>query len=172
MEKEHMRLNFYLDNINKVFHNSARTYLKFLPLFYLFKNNLGRLNLPKKTMNQLKKLSFNYYITLPFVKKILKDSWFVGVFRVQPESGKLVYYASRYYKNLEELQTDDFSKSFRVPQIVNAGLTVSITKIKIWGHELKWIKEKKLKMQSSSPKRKSPASSGNNGSGAIKRGDK
>jgi hypothetical protein len=137
-----MRASFYLDNITSVFADDMQNYMKFLPLYYLLKNNIKTLKFPKSYVDKFKKLSMDYYLTLPMAEKIMKNSWFVGVFRIDTETSKLIYQSSNYYDSIDKLMTDDFAKEFMVPQIVKAGMVMSVTKAKIRGHESKWVKDK------------------------------
>ncbi|HQM86158.1 MAG TPA: hypothetical protein PLD55_15875 [bacterium] len=137
-----MRASFYLDNITSVFADDMQSYMKFLPLYYMFKHNIDMLKLPKGHVEKLKKLSLNYYMTLPMAEKIMNNSWFVGVFRIDPDSSKLIYQSSNYYSDIDELLTDDFAKEYMVDRIVKAGMVMSVTKVKIRGKESEWIDEK------------------------------
>lgn len=133
----HMQLNFYLDNINTVFHQDINTYLQFLPLFYMFKNNIKEMDIPKDLVAKLNAVALDKYISLPLVKEIMKNSWFAGIFRVNPESQKLVYYDSRFYENFEELQQDDMAREFNVEKIVEKGMAVTMSVTTIRGNESK-----------------------------------
>jgi hypothetical protein len=135
VKDDRMRMSFYLDNIIKVFDSDIRNYTKFIPVYYMFQHNIEKFKMPPNFLKDVKKYALTYYLELPMVKEILDNSWFVGVFKINPETGKLVYRASNYYKNIDELMTDDFAREHRVPDIVKAGLTVSVTKARVWGHE-------------------------------------
>jgi len=137
-----MRLAFYLDNITKVFDDDVKNYMKFIPLFYLFKNNISELKISKKIREELKKKSVNYYLNLPMVKELMSKSWIAGVFKIDPDSGKLVYYASRIYNNLEDLQLDEWSRENRIFDIIKSGLTVTMSKSRVVGRSSGKVEEK------------------------------
>ncbi len=135
VEDNHMRLNFFLDNINQVFHQEIRTYLDFLPLVYMFKNNMERLEVPKKLAEQLKGKNLNYYLSVPYIRDLMEKSWFAGVFKIHPESKKLVYHDSGFFESYDDLMTDDFAREYRIPNIVRAGMTMTMTTVSITGNE-------------------------------------
>ena len=128
-----MRIAFYLDNITKVFDNDVRNYMKFIPLFYLFKNNINQLKISEKIREELKKKTIDYYLNLPMVKKMMSEAWLAGVFKIDPESGKLVYYASRTYNNLEDLKLDEWSRENRIFEIIKTGLVMTMSKARVVG---------------------------------------
>lgn len=128
-----MRLAFYLDNITKVFDDDVKNYMKFIPLFYLFKNNIGQLKISEKIREELKKKSINYYLNLPMVKELMSKSWISGVFKIDPESGKLVYYSSRVYNNLDDLKLDDWARENRIFDIIKTGMTMTMSKARVVG---------------------------------------
>jgi len=128
-----MRLAFYLDNITKVFDDDVKNYMKFIPLFYLFKNNISELKISKKIREELKKKSVDYYLNLPMVKELMAKSWIAGVFKIDTDSGKLVYHASRLYNNLEDLQLDDWARENRIFDIIKTGMTVTMSKSRVVG---------------------------------------
>lgn len=130
-----MRVSLYLDNITKVFSDDVKTYMKFIPLFYMFRNNIKEMKLPVKMMDELKKQSMDYYLQLPMAKEMMSKSWVAGVFRIDPETSKLVYHGSRLYNNIEELKADKFAQEFRVFDIVKAGMTMTMTKARVFGNE-------------------------------------
>lgn len=128
-----MRLSFYLDNITKVFDDDVKNYMKFIPLFYLFKNNISELKISEKIREELKKKSVDYYLNLSMVKELMARSWIAGVFKIDVESGKLVYHASRTYNNLEDLQLDEWARENRIFDIIRAGMTVTMSKARVVG---------------------------------------
>jgi uncharacterized membrane protein len=130
-----MQMGFYLDNLTKVFHDEVQTYMRFLPLLYLFQNNTEILNLPDKVKKDLKKLSMENVLGFDYVKNLLQNSWFVGVFKIHPDTGKLIYHASNFYKNYDDIESDEFAQEYRVPGIIKAGMTVTMTKAVITGDE-------------------------------------
>lgn len=129
----HMQMTFYLDNVAQIFHDDANTYLQFLPLFYMFKSNLKELKVPGVVIEKMKKMSFEAFLDVPFIKKIMSDSWFVAVFQIHPETNKLVYQSSRFYENYEELLADDFAKEHQVAQIVERGMTTTVNMAVVTG---------------------------------------
>lgn len=135
VEENHMRLNFFLDNINQVFHQEIRTYLEFLPLVYMFKNNMERLKVPKKLSEQLKGKNLNYYLSIPYIRELMEKSWFAGVFKIHPESKKLVYHDSSFFESYDDMMVDDFAREYRIPGIVRAGMTMTMTTVSITGNE-------------------------------------
>lgn len=137
-----MRIGFYLDNITRVFSDDVKNYIKFIPLFYMFKNNMENLKVPPKVIDELKKKSIDYYLTLPMAKEMMAKAWIAGVFKIDPESSKLVYYGSRLYNNIEELQADSFAAEYRIYDIIKSGMTMTMTKAQIVGRE-STIPEKK-----------------------------
>jgi hypothetical protein len=139
---EHMRMNFYFDNVTQVFQDDANTYQQFLPLFYMFKSNIKELqNLPKDLIEKLSTMKADYYLTIPFVKKLMKNAWFAAVFRIHPETKKLVYQHSRFYENFEELEEDPYAKEYQITDIVNRGMTTTLNVALVKGNEKKWAKE-------------------------------
>ena len=137
-----MRIAFYLDNITRVFSDDVKNYMQFIPLFYMFKNNISQLKVPKEIIEELKKQSLEYYLSLPMAKEMLSKAWVAGVFKIDPESGKLVYYASRLYNNIEELQADAFATEYRIYDVVKAGMTMTMTKSQVVGRESMNAKKK------------------------------
>ncbi len=131
----HMRLNFYLDNIPSVFHFDVSTYTQFLPLFFIVEHNLKKMKIPAGVEDALRTPDALKYLKIPFIHKLLDNSWFIGVFTVHPQTGKLVYDSSRYYSSLDELLSDDFAQEHRVPDMIHRGLTVSVVKAIVRGHE-------------------------------------
>ena len=128
-----MRIAFYLDNITKVFDDDVKNYMKFIPLFYLFKNNINQLKLTDKMREELKKKSIDFYLNLPMVKEMMSQAWLAGVFKIDPESGKLVYYSSRLYNNMEDLQLDDWARENRIFDIIKTGMTMTMSKTRVVG---------------------------------------
>lgn len=135
IEKNHMRLNFYLDNIPTIFHFDISTYTKFLPVLFMVENNLKNMKVPTGLREALATPDAMKYLKTPFVKDLMNNSWFVGVFTVHPESGKLVYQSSRYYASLDDLLTDEYAHEHRVPDMIHHGLAVTVTKSIIRGNE-------------------------------------
>ncbi|MBO4705687.1 MAG: hypothetical protein J5647_08145 [Spirochaetaceae bacterium] len=130
-----MRLSFYLDNITKIFSDDASTYVRYLPLFYLFENNIKEMMLTQEQIDEIKKLSAQYFLDLPMTKELIKNSWLAGVFQINPSNDKLIYKSARFFKNFEELETSDWARNYRIPEIVRKGMTVSMTKAIYIGHE-------------------------------------
>lgn len=130
-----MRLNFYLDNILQIFDDNVTTYTKYIPLYYLFRNNIQELKLPEKTIESLKKYSIEYYLSIPMAQELMQNSWLAGVFVVNPENDKLTYKSARFFDNLDELNQSEWAQSYRIPDIVKAGLAVTMTKAIFIGNE-------------------------------------
>ena len=130
-----MRLTFYLDNILKIFDDNVTTYMKYVPLYFLFRNNLKELNLPKETILALRQYSIDYYLSVPMAQELMQNSWLAGVFTVNPENDKLTYKSARFFDNLDELNSSEWAQSYRIPDIVRAGLAVTMTKAIFIGNE-------------------------------------
>ncbi len=130
-----MRLNFYIDNILKIFDDNVSTYMKYLPLYYLFRNNIEDFKLPEETMESLKKQSIDYYISLPMAQELMQNSWLAAVFVINPSNDKLTFKTARFFNNFDELNTSEWAREYRIPDIVKAGMTVSMTKAVYIGHE-------------------------------------
>lgn len=130
-----MRLNFYIDNILKIFDDNVATYMKYLPLYYLFRNNINDFKLPEATMESLKKQSLDYYISLPMAQELMQNSWVAAVFVINPSNDKLTFKTGRYFSNIDELNTSEWAQEYRIPDIVKAGMTVSMTKAVYIGNE-------------------------------------
>lgn len=130
-----MRLNFYLDNILKIFDDNVTTYMKYLPLYYLFRNNIQEFKLPEETMESLKKQSIDYYISLPMAQELMKNSWLAAVFTINPTNNKLTFKSARFFDNIDELNQSEWAQGYRIPDIVRAGMTVSMTKAIYIGSE-------------------------------------
>lgn len=136
-----MRLNFYLDNILKIFDDNVTTYMKYVPLYYLFKNNIDDFKLPEKTLESLKKQSLDYYISLPMAQELMQNSWLAAVFMVNPSNDKLTFKTARFFDNIDELNSSEWAQQYRIPDIVRSGMTVSMTKAVFIGHESQYIKK-------------------------------
>jgi hypothetical protein len=132
-----MRVSFYLDNILKVFDDDVRTYMRYIPVYYMLKNNIQDMKIPKKVVEQLKKYSYDYYLNLPLAKELMKNSWLAGVFRMDPDSAKLIYQSARFFNNIDELMTDDWANEYRIPDIVRKGMVITMTKAVVVGNESK-----------------------------------
>ena len=132
-----MRLTFYLDNLLLIFDDNVTTYMKYIPVYYLFLNNLNAMKLPDKTVEALKQYSIDYYLSLPMAQELMHNSWLAGVFQVNPDNGKLIYKSARFFDNLEELEQSDWAREYRIPGMIRAGLTVSVTKAVYIGNESK-----------------------------------
>jgi len=130
-----MRLTFYPDNILQIFDDNVTTYMRYIPLYYLFRNNIQELKLPEETMESLKKHSIDYYLSIPMAQELMKNSWIAGVFTVNPENDKLTYKSARFFENIDEMNSSEWAQEYRIPDIVKAGLTVTMTKAIIIGHE-------------------------------------
>lgn len=130
-----MRLNFYIDNILKIFDDNVSTYMKYLPLYYLFRNNIDDFKLPEATMESLKKQSLDYYISLPMAQELMQNSWVAAVFVINPSNDKLTFKTGRYFNNIDELNASEWAQEYRIPDIVKAGMTVSMTKAIYIGNE-------------------------------------
>lgn len=135
IKDDHMRLNFYLDNIPTVFHFDVTTYTQFIPLLFMVENNLKNLKVPSGLREALSTPDAMKYLKTPFIKELLEKSWFVGVFAIHPESGKLIYRSSRYYASLDELLSDEYATEHRVQDIIHQGLAVTVTKSIVRGNE-------------------------------------
>ena len=136
-----MRLNFYIDNILKIFDDDAMTYMRYLPLYYLFQNNINEFKLPEKTMESLKQQAIDYYISLPMAQELMQNSWLAAVFTVNPTNGKLTFRTGRFFDNIDELNSSEWAAEYRIPDIVRAGMTVSMTKTIYIGRESEYAKE-------------------------------
>ena len=130
-----MRLTFYLDNILQIFDDNVTTYMRYIPLYFLFRNNIKELNLPKDKIEALKKYSIDYYLSIPMAQELMQNSWLAGVFTVNPENDKLTYKSARFFDNLDELNGSEWAQSYRIPDIVKAGLAVTMTKAIFIGNE-------------------------------------
>ncbi|MBO7126044.1 hypothetical protein J6W78_00690 [bacterium] len=130
-----MRLNFYIDNILKIFDDNVSTYMKYLPLYYLFRNNINDFKLPEATMESLKKQSIDYYISLPMAQELMQNSWLAAVFVINPSNDKLTFKTGRFFDNIDELNSSEWAQEYRIPDIVKAGMTVSMTKAIFIGNE-------------------------------------
>lgn len=130
-----MRVALYLDNITKVFHDDVRTYMKFIPLYYVFRNNIKELKVSPQLMEELRKHALDYYLNLPMAKELMSNAWLAGVFQIHPETGKLVYHASNFYQTIDEMKTDDFAAEYRIFDIVKAGMTMTVSKARVIGNE-------------------------------------
>lgn len=130
-----MRLSFYVDNIAKIFSDDAATYVRYVPLFHLFENNVKSMMLADEQIESIKKISGDYFLNLPMVKDLMQKSWLAAVFQINPTDDKLTYKSARFFNNLDELNQSDWAHSYRIPDIVKAGLTVSMTKAIYVGHE-------------------------------------
>ena len=132
-----MRLTFYLDNILLIFDDNVTTYMKYIPVYYLFLNNLNAMKLPDKTLEALKQYSVDYYLSLPMVQELMHNSWIAGVFQVNPDNGKLIYKSARFFDNIEELNNSEWAREYRIPAMIRSGLTVSVVKAIYIGDESK-----------------------------------
>jgi|GEM_PF-1427249 len=141
VKNDHMQMTFYPDMMTKIFHDDLNTYQQYLPLFFLMKNNLKEMALPQSMLDRLKAVAIDTYLTIPFVKKIMKDAWGAAVFQIHPETNKLLYVASRFYENYDEMIADEFAKEYMIPEIVRRGMTVSATVAVVRGDEKEWLKE-------------------------------
>lgn len=130
-----MRLSFYLDNIPRIFSNDASTYVRYVPLMHLFENNIKEMTLNPEQIEEIKKLSAQYFMDLPMTKELIKNSWLAGVFQISPSNDKLIYKSARFFKNFEELEQSTWANNYRIPDIVRKGMTVSMTKAIFIGHE-------------------------------------
>jgi hypothetical protein len=137
-----MRLSFYIDNIFKIFSDDASTYVRYLPLLYLFENNIKDVMLTPKQVEEIKKISADYILNLPVAKELVKNSWLAGVFQISQSNDKLVYKSARFFTNFDELNQSEWAQDYRIPDIVRAGLTVSMTKAVFIGHEADIAKNK------------------------------
>ncbi len=130
-----MRLTFYADNILQIFDDNVTTYMRYVPLYYLFRNNIQELKLPEKTIESLKQHTIDYYLSIPMAQELMHNSWLAGVFTVNPENDKLIYKSARFFDNIEEMNMSDWANEYRIPDIVKSGLTVTMTKAIFIGHE-------------------------------------
>ncbi|MBO4712177.1 hypothetical protein J5681_09745 [bacterium] len=149
-----MRLTFYLDNIFLIFDDNVTTYMRYIPLYYLFRNNIEDFKLPEATMESLKKQSVDYYLTIPMVNDLMKNSWLAGVFQVNPDNDKLTYKSARFFDSIDELNNSEWAQEYRIPDIIRAGLTVSMTKAIFIGHESRTNSLKDTNLNSRKPKEK------------------
>ena len=147
-----MRLTFYLDNILLIFDDNVTTYMRYIPLYYLFRNNIEDFKLPEATMESLKKQSMDYYLSIPMVQDLMKNSWLAGVFQVNPDNDKLTYKSARFFDNIDELNNSEWALGYRIPDIVRAGLTVSMTKAVLIGHESRTNSLKDSNLNNRKPK--------------------
>ncbi len=130
-----MRLSFYIDNILKIFDDEVTTYMKYLPLYYLFQNNINDFKLPEKTMESLKKQSIDYYLSIPMVKDLMQNSWMAAVFTINQTTGKLTFKTGRFFDDIDELNQSEWAQEYRIPGIIRSGMTVSMTKAVYIGNE-------------------------------------
>ena len=130
-----MSLNFYIDNILKIFDDNVSNYMKYLPLYYLFRNNIEDLKLPKETLELLKSKSLDYYVSLPMAQELMHNSWLAAVFVINPSNDKLTFKTGRFFDDIDELNASEWARGYRIPEIVRAGMTVSITKAIYIGNE-------------------------------------
>jgi hypothetical protein len=138
----HMQMVFYFDTVTQLFHDDINTYQQFLPLFYLFKSNIKEFQADSKDLvEKFSKMTLDYYLTIPFVKKLMTKSWFAAVFRIHPETKKIVYQHSRFYETYEELEEDEYAKAYLITDVVDRGLTTSLSVALVRGHESRWAKE-------------------------------
>ena len=140
-----MRLAFYVDNIAKIFSNDASTYVRYLPLFHLFENNIKEVTLTPQQIEEIKKMSAQYFLDLPMTKELIKDSWLAGVFQISPTNDRLIYKSARFFKDFDELNQSKWAQDYRIPDIVRKGMTVSMTKAIYIGHESEDVKSKDKK---------------------------
>lgn len=150
-----MRITFYLDNVLLIFDDNVTTYMRYIPLYYLFRNNIEDFKLPEATMESLKKQSVDYYLTIPMVQDLMKNSWLAGVFQVNPDNDKLTYKSARFFDNIDELNGSEWAQEYRIPDIIRAGLTVSMTKAIYIGHESRTNSLKDVNLNNRKPKEKS-----------------
>jgi len=130
-----MRLNFYVDNILKIFDDEVTTYMRYLPIYYLFQNNINDFKLPEKTMESLKKQSIDYYLSIPMVKDLMQNSWLAAVFTINQNTGKLTFKTGRFFDDIDELNLSDWAEEYRIPDIIRGGMVVSMTKAIFIGNE-------------------------------------
>lgn len=132
-----MRLSFYLDNILQIFDDNVTTYTRYIPLYFLVRNNIQEMKLPEKTIESLKKHDLDYYLSIPMAQELMRNTWLAGVFQVNPENDKLIYKSARFFDNLDELNQSEWAQNFRIPDIVKSGLAVTMTKAIFIGDESK-----------------------------------
>ena len=132
-----MRLSFYLDNVSRIFSDDASTYVRYVPLMHLFENNIKEITLTPEQIEEIKKLSAEYFLNLPMTKELIKNSWLAGVFQISPSNGRLVYKSARFFKDFEELSQSDWARNYRIQDIIRKGMTVSMTKAIFIGDESK-----------------------------------
>jgi len=130
-----MRVSFYLDNILKIFDDDVRTYMKYIPVYYMFRSNIQDMRIPKEVVAELKKHSYEYYLNLPMAKELMNNSWLAGVFRIDPDSAKLVYQGARFFSNIDEMMIDDWANEYRIPDIVRKGMVLTMTRAVVAGNE-------------------------------------
>lgn len=141
-DDSHMQMVFYFDTVNQLFHDDINTYQQFLPLFYLFKSNIKELQGQSKDLiEKFSQMKTDYFLTIPFVKKLMKNAWFAAVFRIHPETKKIVYRHSRFYETYEELEEDEYARDNQIRKIVEQGLTTTLTVAVVRGHESQWFQE-------------------------------
>lgn len=138
-----MRFSLYLDNLLRIFDDDVTTYLKFLPVYYMIENNFEEIRLPEKTLNELKKHDIDYYLSLPIIKDMMDNMWLAGVFTINPDSKKLVYKSARFFKTIDEMNLSEWACEYRIPDIVAAGLALTMTKSIIIGNESQWASKPK-----------------------------
>jgi hypothetical protein len=132
-----MRVSLYLDNILLLFDDDIRTYMKYIPVYYMFRNNIQDMRIPKHIVEELKKHPYDHYLNLPMAKELMKNSWMAGVFRIDPDSKKLVYHGARFFNNFDEMDTDEWAREYRIPDIVKKGMVVTMSKSIVIGNESK-----------------------------------
>lgn len=150
-----MRLSFYLDNVSRIFSDDASTYVRYVPLMHLFENNIKEMMLTPEQIEEIKKLSAEYFLNLPMTKELIKNSWLAGVFQISPSNGRLVYKSARFFKDFEELNQSEWARNYRIQDILRKGMTVSMTKAIFIGDEAKNAKsEEKEKGKKSGQNKK------------------
>ena len=130
-----MRMTMYADNVFKIFDDDIGTYMRYIPLLFLYKENIKNMNLSKETHEALKKIPKDYYFNNDIVKDIMKKIWIAGVFRINPVTKKLVYQTAQIFENFEQLDLSGWASEYRIQDIVRAGLVVSMTKHIVIGTE-------------------------------------
>jgi len=135
IEKNKMRMTMYADNVFQIFDDDIGTYMRYIPLLFLYKDKIKDMDLPKETVEMLKKLPLDYYLNNDIVKDIMKNVWIAGVFRINPDTKKLIYQTAQIFENFEQMDLSGWASEYRIPDIVRAGMVVSMTKQIVIGNE-------------------------------------
>ncbi len=135
IEKNRMRMTMYADNIFQIFDDDVSTYMRYIPLLFLYKDKIKDMNLPKETIEMLNKIPVDYFLNNDIVKDLMNNVWIAGVFRINPQNKKLIFQSGQIFENFEQMDLSGWASEYRIPDIVRSGLVVSMTKQIIIGNE-------------------------------------